>query len=366
MKMIVSGGGTGGHIYPALAIVDAVKKKVPDAEFLYVGKKGGLEEELAAKAGLPFRAIRVKGLPRKKINKDSFLSMIELLRGLKDAGEILKDFRPDVVVGTGGYVCAPILLKAQNQGIPTAIQEQNAYPGKTNRLLGKRVQLVAYSFSEAEKYFPEETPKLFTGNPIRDTFEKMDEATAKKTLDWQTEKDAILSFGGSGGQESTNEAVLEIMEKHRELPFYWVHITGKDHYEDFLKRMPEVDAASYKILDYSHEIPEYLALAKGVVASSSAMTLAEISAMHLPSVLIPKAYTAGNHQFHNAVSYRDKGAAFVIEESELNGDVLLNKVLDLLEDKETARAMGDAANALSNPGATAEIADAILEIANHG
>ncbi|MDY3118612.1 MAG: undecaprenyldiphospho-muramoylpentapeptide beta-N-acetylglucosaminyltransferase [Peptoniphilus sp.] len=363
MKVILSGGGTGGHIYPALAIKEAMEKKVQDIEFLYVGKKDSMEEQLAATYHIPFAPVHIKGFPRKKINKDSILTMVELLRGLHDAGKILKDFRPDVVVGTGGYVCAPIVLKAQGMGIKTVIQEQNAYPGKTNRLLGKRVDLIAYSFKEAEKYFPERAKKLYTGNPIRASFEKMDEEAGREAVGYNLDKPLVLSFGGSGGQESTNEAVLEIMERHPRLNFHLVHITGKEHYDDFIRRMAKVDDDSYTVLDYSHQIPEYLAVSDLVVASSSAMTLAEISAMHLPSILIPKAYTAGNHQYHNAMSYKESDAAVVIEEEGLSGHMLLNFIESLLEDEEKRREMGANAFHMINPHGTDAIADAILEIA---
>lgn len=360
MKVILSGGGTGGHIYPALAIKEAMEKKNDSIEFLYVGKKDSMEEELAAKYDIPFAPVHIQGLPRKKINKESIMTMVELLHGLRDAGKILRDFRPDVVVGTGGYVCAPIVLKAQNMGIKTAIQEQNAYPGKTNRLLGKRVDLIAYSFKEAEKYFPEHTKKIFTGNPIRASFEKIDEETGREAVGYNLDKPLVLSFGGSGGQESTNEAVLEIMKNHEHLNFHLVHITGKEHYDDFIHRMPAVDAESYTLLDYSHQIPEYLAVADLVVASSSAMTLAEISAMHLPSILIPKAYTAGNHQFHNAMSYKEQDAAEVIEEDELTGHVLLSAIEALLDDEDKRREMGAKAYHMVNTKGTDAIAEAIL------
>ena len=362
MKVILSGGGTGGHIYPALAIGEALKKRVEDVDILYVGKKDGMEEELAKKEGLKFAPVHIQGFPRKKINKESILTMMELLRGLHDAGQILREFKPDVVIGTGGYVCAPIVLKAQSKHIAAVIQEQNAYPGKTNRLLAKRVDLIAYSFKEAEHFFPEHTKKLYTGNPIRSSFQKVQREKALQTLGLDDKKPLVLSFGGSGGQESTNDAILEIMEKHKELPFHLVHITGKEHYDGFMDRMPEVDGDSYTILDYSHQIPEFLAVAKLVVASSSAMTLAEISAMHLPSILIPKAYTAGNHQYHNAMSYKKADAAEVIEEKDLNGDVLFNAMEDLLGNEEKSKVMGNHAYGLINPKGTEEIVDAILEV----
>ncbi|MCD1147187.1 undecaprenyldiphospho-muramoylpentapeptide beta-N-acetylglucosaminyltransferase [Peptoniphilus sp. KCTC 25270] len=364
MKVIVSGGGTGGHIYPAIAIAKELQSRDPEIEILYVGKKNSLEEELAKRNGLEFASLRVKGLPRKKINKDSFLSIYELIKGLGDAGKILKNFPANVVVGTGGYVCAPILLRAQRSHIPTMIQEQNAYPGKANRLIAKNVDSIALSFEEAKKYFPEDRNMIQTGNPIRKDFQSMDREESLGKLKMPHEKPIVLSLGGSGGQESTNEAILEMMEDSPTLSFQLVHITGKAHYEDFMSKVPEeYDKESYKILDYSHEIPDWLCVSSLVVASSSAMTLAEISAMAKPSILIPKAYTAGNHQWHNAKSYEAAGAAFVIEEENINGLKLLGAIQSILLDKEKSISMAKASKSLSHLDAAEKIADEILRIA---
>ncbi|MDO5301604.1 MAG: undecaprenyldiphospho-muramoylpentapeptide beta-N-acetylglucosaminyltransferase [Tissierellia bacterium] len=358
MRVIFSGGGTGGHIYPALSIIDELKNTVPDVEILYVGKKGSLEEELVTREGIDFATIRVKGLPRKKINKDSFLSLYELMKGLKDASGIIKRFKPHLVFGTGGYVCAPILLKAQMSGIPTMIQEQNAYPGKTNRLLGRRVQSICLSFPEAEEYFPGEVKKVFTGNPIRRAFrDAVSQASGEEQL--------VLSFGGSGGQESTNEAVLEMMRDHPHPPFQLIHITGKDHYEKFVadaEKFGGWDENAYTVLNYSHEIPELLKKSHLVIASSSAMTLAEISAMGLPSILIPKAYTAGNHQWHNAKSYERAAASLVIEEEELTGAKLYAGMEKILGDRELSASMGEASRAMANPRADEKIVEEILRV----
>lgn len=366
MKVILSGGGTGGHIYPALAIAEELVDRLEGVDLLYVGKKDSLEEELAKRAGIKFSPIRVKGLPRKKINKDSVLSLFELIKGLGDAGKILKDFQPDIVIGTGGYVCAPILLKAQTMGIPTMIQEQNAYPGKANRLIAKKVKSIALSFEEAQKYFPENAPILFTGNPIRKEFRNLNREEALSRQGYDQEK-VVLSLGGSGGQESTNDAILEMMENHPNIPFHLIHITGRDHYQGFMERLPQgYNKDRYKILDYSHEIPDLMQVASLVIASSSAMTLAEISATSKASILIPKAYTAGNHQFHNAKSYESKGASLLIEEKDLNGEILYESIIKLLEDVLLRTKMEEASNKQGNPEAVAAIVDEIIRLVGDG
>ncbi|WP_455257000.1 undecaprenyldiphospho-muramoylpentapeptide beta-N-acetylglucosaminyltransferase [Peptoniphilus asaccharolyticus] len=357
MKYILSGGGTGGHIYPALAIAEEIKKRDASSKILYVGKIGGLEEELAKKAGFEFKGVHIEGLPRKKINIQTAITMFALLKGLRECDKIIKTFKPDVVIGTGGYVCAPVVMKAQQKGIKTIIQEQNAYPGKTNKFLAKKASLLALNFKEAEKYM-ENKNIIITGNPVREDFALMNREEARKSLNLKDDEKLVLSFGGSGGQESTNDAVLDILKK--KFDFKLVHITGKPHYENFVSEMIENENA--EILNYSDEIPKYMLASDLVIASSSAMTLAEISQVGRASILIPKAYTAGNHQYYNAMSYKEGGASVVISEDELTGDKLLESIVSILEDKDKIDVMAENSKKLGNPDAVKKLVDEILKL----
>lgn len=356
MKYILSGGGTGGHIYPALAIADEIKSRQPQAQILYVGKADSLEEELAGQAGLDFRSIHISGLPRKKLNKDTVITAVNLMRGLSECKKIIKEFKPDVVIGTGGYVCAPIVLKAQQRGIPTVIQEQNAFPGKTNRLLCKKANLVALNFEEAKQYLKNDHI-IFTGNPIRRDFFQINRKKAREELGLSDEV-FVFSFGGSGGQESTNEAMIELLHAHRQLPFRLVHVTGKEHYEAFMKSLGEVPE-NVEIFDYTHEAPKYLMAADIVIASSSAMTLAEISAVGIPSILIPKSYTAGNHQVHNANAYAAVGASNILFEDQLTGESLYENILTLVKEEERRKEMAFHAKELGSVQAVKKLVDEI-------
>ncbi|WP_308533873.1 undecaprenyldiphospho-muramoylpentapeptide beta-N-acetylglucosaminyltransferase [uncultured Peptoniphilus sp.] len=357
MKYILSGGGTGGHIYPALAICHELEKEDKDAEILYVGKKDSLEEELVKKEGFAFKSIHISGLPRKKINKDTVITMFNLLRGLNECEKIIKEFKPDVVIGTGGYVCAPIVMKAQQKGIKTVIQEQNAFPGKTNRFLSRKADLIFLNFREAQKYFNNEHI-IFTGNPVREDFSYIDRNKARNKLKLKEEK-LVFSFGGSGGQESTNDVLKEILKDQKDLDFKLVHVTGKEHYKNFIA---DLDIPkNVEILDYTYEVPTYLMASDLVIASSSAMTLAEISAVGLASILIPKAYTAGNHQVFNANSYENMGASSVITEDILNGQRLLEEIQKILKDHKLREEMAENSKKLGNPKAVKEIVKEILE-----
>ena len=359
MKYILSGGGTGGHIYPALAIANELKSRDENNEIIYVGKKGSLEEELANKAGFKFVPIHCEGLPRKALNKQSITSMIELLKGLRDSKKIIKNFKPDVVIGTGGYVCAPIVYEAQKHNVKTVVQEQNAYPGKTNRILAKKADLVAINFEEAKKYLSSDNI-VYTVNPIRNEFKTVNREESARKTGLSLNSRNVLSFGGSGGQESTNEAIIEILKSGKNIDFNLIHITGKPHYDYVMKQLKDTEIpANVKILDYSHEIPDLLKVVDVVIASSSAMTLAEISAMGIASILIPKDYTAGNHQVFNANSYKEKNAAEVILEKDLNGDLLYNKIEELLNNDELRTEMGNNAKKMGNLDAVKNLADRI-------
>lgn len=359
MKYILSGGGTGGHIYPALAIGEEIKKQDKEAKILYVGKKNSLEEELAKKYGFDFQGIDVSGLPRKKINKDTVITFFNLMKGLKECTKILDNFKPDIVIGTGGYVCAPIVFKAQQKKIKTAIQEQNAYPGKTNKILAKKADYVFINFMEAKKYLNNDNI-IFTGNPIREVFSHLDRQKSRDALNIKIDEKFVFSFGGSGGQESTNDAILEILNKNEKLPFKLTHVTGRDHYDYFMGKLGEVPE-NVEILDYTHKVYDYLSSADLVIASSSAMTLAEISAIGIASILIPKAYTAGNHQYYNAMSYSNMGASSVIEEENLNGDTLLDGIEKILNKDEDRKLMADNSKKLASPDAVSKIVEILLK-----
>lgn len=362
MKYILSGGGTGGHIYPALAICSELKRRNLDNEILYVGKKGSLEEELVKKEGIAFKAIDIEGLPRKKLNKQTVLTFVALLKGLRQCEKIIKEFKPDVVIGTGGYVCAPIVIKAQQKNIPTVVQEQNAYPGKTNKFLSKKANLVALNFEEAKKYFDSEN-LFITGNPIRSDFNHIDKDMSRRELGLKENEQFVLSFGGSGGQESTNEAVIDIIKEGFDIDFKFTHITGKAHYDNFMKSLDGFEIPeNINILDYSYEIPKLLMASDLVIASSSAMTLAEISAVGVASILIPKAYTVGNHQYYNALSYEDKKASKMISEDVLSGRVLYENIKDILVNDKERETMANNSKLLGNISAVKHLVDRIEKL----
>lgn len=342
MKIIISGGGTGGHIYPALAIAEGLKKTYEDVDILYIGTKNSLESELAPKSGFRFKTIRVKSLPR-KINMKLFISIKELLLGINDSKKIIKSFKPDVVIGTGGYVCGPIVYAAKKRNIPAIIHEQNAYPGITNKILSRYVDKVLVTFEDSKKYFKFPEKVVNTGNPIREEILSTNKKQAYKNLSIREDKPLVLSFGGSGGQKSLNENFYRII-KSNNINFQLIHVTGKTHYKDFVDKLKQEGIKTtddIKILPYLHNMPEALNIADLIVTSAGAITLSEISAIGIPAILVPKSYTAENHQEYNARSFEKNGAAIVILERELKWDELINEIEVLLKDKDKLKKMSN-------------------------
>lgn len=365
MRYLITGGGTGGHIYPALSIANEIKNRHEDAEILYVGTEQGLEAKLVPREGFQFKTIRVKGMPR-KINKESFIAMKELFLGLRDSKKIIEEFKPDVVIGTGGYVCGPVVYKAAKKKIPTLIHEQNAFPGMTNKILSRYVNRVMITFQESEKYFKYPEKIVLTGNPIRRDIIEIDIKKAYEDLNISPNVPLIISFGGSGGQKKLNDAMFYIIEKNisnKELQV--IHITGERFYEDFMKKLKNkklVLGNNIQVLPYFYDMPKGLNIADLVITSAGAITLSEISAIGVPAILIPKAYTAENHQEYNAVAFEKKGAAKVVLEKDLNGQKLNKTVNNLIRDKNTLKQMALNSKKMGNVNSAKKIVDIIDSI----
>ncbi len=365
MRYIISGGGTGGHIYPALAIAMEIKERDKEAEILYVGTERGLESELVPKEGIPFKTVRVRGLPR-KINLEFFKALKELLLGLNDSRRIIKDFKPDIVIGTGGYVSGPVVFMGHLKGAKTVIHEQNAFPGITNKILAKRVNKVLITFEEARKYFKKQDNIELTGNPIRNTFFKVDRERAYREFDLKKDQAIVLAFGGSGGQAKLNDSMLKVIkENNGSKDLQIVHVTGKRFQSSFMKSLEEegiILEDNIKVLPYIYNMPDILSISDLIITSSGAITLAEISAMGVPSILTPKAYTAENHQEYNAEAFSSKGASEILFEGDLTGENLNKMILSLVNDKEKLASMKSESEKLGNPNASREIVDIIEKI----
>lgn len=354
MKVVISGGGTGGHIYPAVAIIEELKKRDSNIDILYIGSKNSMESELIPSLGINYKSIEVMGLPR-KINKKFFKSIFVLLKGLRQAKKILKDFKPDVVIGTGGFVTGPVLYKAHKMGVYTIFHEQNSYPGITNRILSRYVNAMAVTFKESIKFFKNNDKCIVTGNPIRNRFEFLNRAESLKFFEIDKNSKNIFSFGGSNGSEELNKAVLGILEKfYKNEKISLIHVTGKLNYDKFLEEVKSKGIKienNVKILPYMTEMDKAYGVSDLVITSSGAITLAEISKIGLASILIPKAYTTENHQEFNARAYKDIGASELILEKELNSDLLWENIEKIIFDNSRLEQMKENAKKLATPNA---------------
>lgn len=341
MKYIITGGGTGGHIYPAIAIANIIREKESSSEVLYVGTEYGLESELVPRANLPFRTVRVTPIPR-KIGIPLLKSGVRFIQGVHDARQILKEFRPDVVIGTGGFVSGPVVFAAMRCGIPTVIHEANAFPGLANRFLSKNASAVCLTFSETAHKMNIRGTCHVTGNPIRPNFFVNAEKDVLKKYGFEKELPVVLSFGGSGGQRSLNNAVAEMIQSEGAFEgFQLAHITGRRLYSSFMDQMKGFHPSHFQVYDYSYDMPELMNAADLIITSSGVMTLTEVSCCALPSILIPKAYVTENHQEYNARAYVEAGASVMILERDLNGRRLLQEITELISKPDLLRNMGE-------------------------
>lgn len=345
MKVIMTGGGTGGHIYPAIAIADKIKRKHPDAEILFVGTQRGMEKDLVPKNGYDIRFITVSGFHRKKIWKN-VRTAADLIKGNRQAAKIIKGFKPDLVIGTGGYVCGPVVRAAHKKGIRTFIHEQNAFPGVTNKLLEKYVDKVFVSFPESKEYFRDPGKLVVTGNPIRKSFLVCGMGRSRDKLAIGAGEFVILCFGGSLGAGKINSTMIRVIEAvsgMTDTKLYF--ITGRNYYDKVLTSLEQNGiplAGNINILEYADNMHEYLSAADLVISRAGALTVSEITACGKAAVLIPSPNVTGNHQYFNARVVADKGGAVIIEEKDLTDEKLLGTILRLKNNKEALNGMSAA------------------------
>lgn len=364
MKVVISGGGTGGHIYPAITIANQIKLMKPEAEITFVGTEHGLEKNIVPRYGYPLEFITVAGFER-HLGLGTLVSAGKLLVGLKDARALLKKLKPDLVIGTGGYVCGPVLFWAAQMGIPTCVQEQNAMPGMTNKILSHFVKAICLGYQEGAKYFTGNARKFFTGNPVRQEILQDDRAEGISKFALDPHKKTLLVFGGSRGARSINNAMLQVEKALAGRSDVQVlHATGELDYEKYMQQLaPEVlSADNIKVLPYIHEMPLALSATDIAVSRAGAIGLAELLVKGIPTILIPYPYATANHQEYNARAVESAGAAEVILDKELTGDVLREKIERLLTQSQMLEDMHRAAQKLSKPEAAQVIAETALNL----
>lgn len=372
MRLVVTGGGTGGHIYPAVDVAREMGEMVPSARVLYVGTREGMESGIVPREGIDFQCVRSSGVA----GKSPLVAAKGLLKaslGVKDAAGILRSFRPDVVLGTGGYASGPVVMSAYLLGIPGAIQEQNAVPGKTNRFLSRVSGRTFAAWEYSRRFFPRPERVVVTGNPVRKSLLQAEKTAALRHYGLPAGARVVLLLGGSRGARTLCDAGVELAKRGLG-GAYLLFVTGTEYYATVASRLEAgpgngidgAEAGDIIIRPYEHNMAMAYGAADLVVSRAGGMTLSETTALGLPSVIVPSPNVAGNHQEHNARTLEEAGAAIVVRE---RGDVageVCGTVLSLLKDGERLSSLRQAANKMGRPGATRDICRGLVEIARKG
>jgi UDP-N-acetylglucosamine--N-acetylmuramyl-(pentapeptide) pyrophosphoryl-undecaprenol N-acetylglucosamine transferase len=362
MRIIMAGGGTGGHIYPALAIAQGLLKRWPRTKIIFVGTREGMENAIIPETGFELRTISAKGLNRSSLIKAAG-SLLKVPLGFWQARNIIKEFKPDLVIGTGGYVSYPVVLAASLMQVKTIIHEQNAYPGLANRALAKRVERVLLTFPGAASYFPEKLT-LVTGLPVRPEITTASRREAASFFELKEDRFTLVVVGGSRGSLKINQAVAGLVPKLSAKGMQLIWITGEDHFEALSKPFAQTSKSdNIRMFPYLFNIELALAIADLVICRAGAATLSELAVRGVPAVLIPYPYAAENHQEKNARYLENKGAASMIMDEFLDEGTLNSKLEALCNNRFGLIRMAQNMKQEGHPKALEDILDIIEEVA---
>jgi UDP-N-acetylglucosamine--N-acetylmuramyl-(pentapeptide) pyrophosphoryl-undecaprenol N-acetylglucosamine transferase len=363
MKILFAGGGTAGHINPALSIAEYIKQKLPQAEIRFAGNPQGMEYKLVPQAGYQIYPIEVRGF-RRKLSLYNIGTVKQLFTALRQAEKIINEFKPDLVVGTGGFVSGPILYKAAKMNIPTAIHEQNSYPGITTKILSRYVDKIMLTTEDAKKHIKNSNRCVVTGLPVSEDFKYYKKETARMELKLDN-RPVILSFGGSLGARVLNEAIRDLIASDWQSgKVQHIHATGGNYYTWFLECMKQkgvdVNQPHIRIKEYINDMPRCFAAADLIICRCGASTLCQLQVQGKPSILVPSPNVTENHQYHNAASFEKRGAAIIIEDKNLTGKMLQDTIQRLISDPKALKSMGEAAYKM----AVFDANDRIYEVLN--
>lgn len=359
--MIISGGGTGGHIFPALAIANTFKQRHPDADILFVGAEGRMEMTRVPEAGYKIVGLWISGLQR-KLTWSNLSFPIKLISSYFKAGKIIKDFKPDAVIGTGGYASGPIMLAATKNKIPSLIQEQNSYAGLTNKRLGQKVQRICVAYPGMEKYFPN-GKLMFTGNPVRKDIIDLEAKREKALLQFafDTNTKTLLILGGSLGARTINESVLANIDKLIDAKVQVIWQTGRMYYDEVKAQVSNRDLRKIRIHDFLKQMDLAYAASDVVISRAGALAISELCLAKRPSILVPSPNVAEDHQTKNAMSLVNEQAAMMIRDVDA-GAQLIDAALKLMYDEQQCQKFAANINKLGKPNATEEIVNEIEKL----
>ena len=364
MNVILTGGGTAGHVNPAIAIGNGIKSRKSKTKLLYVGSHNGIEKEIAQKENIEYKAITVDGMRSKNIIK-VIRTAFKVLKGLLDSFIIIRKFKPDLIVGTGGYVSFPIVFVGQLLGVKTVIHEQNAFPGSANRKLAKKADFVFTSYKESHDKFIKDDNIVFAGNPVKREFYNIDRESSCNKHGFTDKKLNIVSLGGSGGAKVINDIMFDLMSDFNgDDKISFTHITGRNYYEKYMKFRKDIETEfkdNIKVLPFSYDIPSLFYGADLVICRAGALTIAELMVAGTPSIIIPSPNVKDNHQEHNARAIESAGRAFVMLEKDMTFAKMKTKIVSFLENPKELESMR-VINELKKDAALTIIVDNINKI----
>lgn len=371
MRFLMTCGGTAGHINPALGVAQRLRELMPDCQILFVGATGQMETELVPREGFEVKTVTITNISRSMSLegiRHNLNTVKNVLSSTSEAKKIISEFRPDVVVGTGGYVCYPVLKAAHSLGIPTVVHESNAVPGLTTKMISGVTDRILVGFEESRQYYKHPERVVVTGTPVREAFRNIDKAQAREKLGLDPEKPLVVSVWGSLGAAFMNKTMVGFIEKALGNPFFsLIHSAGKGGYKPMLDEMEKQgikNAAQrgMEVREYIYDMPQVMAAADLVVCRSGASTLSELGILGKPAILVPSPNVTNNHQEKNARVLEKAGAAVLIPESDITADKLLGSVSLLLSRPDTLNAMAEQMKKLGVGDATERISDIVLEL----
>lgn len=345
MKVIIAAAGTGGHINPGIAIANKIREMEPNSKVIFIGTNRGLEVDLVPRAGYELKTINAYGIER-KITLENIKNLYSTIRSIKEAKKIIKEFSPDIVIGTGGYICMPVIIAANKMKIPTLLHESNAFPGVSVKLLSKKVDEVLVGFEDAKERLPKAKKVVVTGNPTKikkNNFTSDKRALIIKNIGLQVDKPIVLVFGGSQGAKSINESFIDIINNKKNANYQIIWATGPTQYEEIKEKlnMDIEHIPNVKIIPYIYNMEEVMSAVDLVICRSGAMTITEISIIGKPAIFIPFPYATENHQEYNAKVLEKVGAAKIILDKNLNANILNSEIESIIGNKETLRKMSN-------------------------
>jgi len=363
IRILMAGGGTSGHINPAVAIADEIMALSPDSVIEFCGTARGLENDIVPRAGYVMHPIRARGVPSKPSLK-MIRAVSDFAAGRRTCMNLIRSFKPDVVIGTGGYVCSPLISAALRLHIPVLLHEQNAFPGRSNRLMSRNADVVCTSFPGMEEYFPHAKSVIFTGNPVKRIFFDTGREESRKKLGIPDDTFFLLAMGGSLGSRTINESVAALAEKIGGKDTKIVLSAGKQQYASLCSNS-SASNDKMDVREYIYDQEIYMSAADLLIVRAGAITCAEVAALGVPSVMIPYPFAAGDHQTYNARAFEKEGACILLKDSDVTPEVLFDLVTDLKKDRARLCSMGTKASGLSKPDAVRDIVKQVFALASN-